>query len=211
MNIFQPGKRVFIAGKTGSGKTTLAEKIAIQQRNLIVLDTKHQIDLGERYKICTTKDVIKYSYDNNYDGIIIRPSATEIDSSLYFDNIFKWIYERENTQIYIDEILMIVKSHLNYPKYLRALYTQGRSKNIGIMTLSQRPSGIPLWILSETDTFIKFQLQLNKDTMRMSEFMGNTVIEYKDYPIHTIHKNKHSFFMYQPGDTIPEQLIVKVD
>jgi hypothetical protein len=69
------------------------------------------------------------------------------------------IWENENTGVYIDEGYMMGNNN----KAFRALLTQGRSKHIPVIILSQRPVWMDRFVFSESMFFQIFRLQNVKD------------------------------------------------
>lgn len=99
-------------------------------------------------------------------GIYIYQPLPELDD----DNVTQllwWVYG-SNTKaigVYIDEGYMIPPRN----PALNSLYTQGRSKKISVITLSQRPSGISRRAVSEA-TFVQcFRLTDKRDWKTMQE------------------------------------------
>jgi hypothetical protein len=176
---------------------------------LVVIDSKHEIDLGSSFHIAKNVEQFKSRLNDKYrDGVIWRPTADEIDDPYTINEALRLIYNKKNTRIWIDELMGIVRGPASYPPYLKALYTQGRSRNCGILACTQRPSGIPLFALTESDVFIKFMLRMEQDQKRMATMMGNQVIEPKTYPAESVHRDEHSFFMLRSGDRQPREYLL---
>jgi|SRR5579859_7644995 len=140
-------------------------------------------------------------YDFKYDELINEiPGAVELDvnariperpgiyivhphpaQSVEVDSQFWQIWEQENTGVFIDEGYMIGRDS---PAF-RALLTQGRSKHIPIITLSQRPTWIDRFILSESEFHQVFRLQHAKDREAVQSFiphkMKDRLPEYHSY------------------------------
>lgn len=193
-----------LVGMTGTGKSTLARVLLADKRNLIVTDPKHCFEtaqdsiivekIGEVYQASTDRRVTEKGF-----AIIYRPSITELNRE-GMDVLYKWIFERQNTFVYNDELAAMIPGPLNYPLHLRAIHTQGRMRNIGVLEGTQRPSGIPQWVYSETDHWYKFPLQTPDDQDRMGDYMGANVKEPKTYPMETVHASKHTFFYWKTGN-----------
>lgn len=164
-------QRGILTGQTGSGKSTLAKYLIRDRRNLLVIDPKHEFDPGRPHKIVKTLHGLSRSRE---DCIVYRPEPEDNDPDRY-DILFRWVYERRNTFVYIDELTAVTKSALSYPMWLRAIYVQGRSMGIGILAATQRPTLIPLFCLSEAQKFWSFYLLLQNDRRRMAEWMGEIV------------------------------------
>ncbi len=178
---------------------------------LVVIDSKHEIELGPRFLIAKTYEQFKQKLRDKYhDGVIWRPTADEIDDPWIINDVLRQVYNKKNTRLWIDELMGLVRGPASYPPYLKALYTQGRSRRCGILSCTQRPSGIPLFALTESDVFIKFMLRMEQDQKRMATMMGNQVIEPKTYPAESVHNHEHSFFLLRSGDREPREYLLDI-
>ncbi|MHA2642967.1 MAG: hypothetical protein V2G41_10000 [bacterium JZ-2024 1] len=132
--------------------------------------------------------------------LIIRPEVEEL-SPEKLDLIADWIYRRENCTYYIDEVFDCCVDNYS-PVYLRRVLKQGRSKNIRAIVTTQRPSRIPLDILSEAEHYFCFRLQLKDDRRRMSEFMGDAVLVPP--------AREHSYYYYNVLDDELRQYMLRI-
>jgi hypothetical protein len=78
------------------------------------------------------------------------------------------IYLHEDMGIYIDEGYMLKDS-----KAFLACLTQGRSKHIPMLVLSQRPVRMNIAVFSEADFFSIFHLTYSEDRKRVIEYIGD--------------------------------------
>ena len=188
-------------GMTGCGKSTFCQHLLLNRRNVVIVDPKHQFTTLQDHDIAYTVEQLD-SLGNGEDSavrpIIFRPSMEYLDSG-QINEVYAWVFERGNTLLYNDELTTIIPNAMKFPSKLRAIHTQGRSKGITVVETTQRPSGIPGWIYSESDVFVKFTLGTAADQKRMSEYMGETVIEPSNYPVESCHDSKHSFYFYRVG------------
>jgi hypothetical protein len=158
-------QRIVIVGRTGSGKT-VAGLWHLSQQNFteqpwIIIDFKfdeninaikyaHQIDMG---------------FIPKKPGIyIVHPHPTQKEE---IEDYLLKIWQTENIGIYIDEAFMMGM----YNKSLAACLTQGRSKHIPMIVLSQRPSWISPFAFSEADFFQVFQLNSSDDRKSIGKFL----------------------------------------
>jgi hypothetical protein len=81
------------------------------------------------------------------------------------------VYAAGNVTIYIDEVYGVCHRGQAGP-WLTALYTRGRELGIGVWAATQRPSWIPLFVLSESEWLLTFRLQLEADQRRVAQMMG---------------------------------------
>lgn len=139
-------QRHMIYGKTGSGKTVVG-LWALEKRNFLsrpwfILDFKRDPTIK---RIPRLEQVDIRDKPTKHPGLyVVRPFPGDEDEVTKF----LWnVWQRENTGLFIDEGYMVGR----FNKALSAILTQGRSKHIPMIGLSQRPSWLsPFW-MSEAD------------------------------------------------------------
>jgi hypothetical protein len=80
------------------------------------------------------------------------------------------IWEQENTGVYVDEGYMVCPSGGGNPAF-RSILTQGRSKHIPVICLSQRPVWLDRFVFSESDYYQIFALNDSEDRRQVSRFV----------------------------------------
>lgn len=201
-NGIKPDEHVFIAGMTGSGKSYVAETFLAGYEYVIKLDTKDEVT--ERRKAGKSvwrglkegKDftVVEHLEDiPNVETkkIIYVPSFDE-QTPDHYNALCKYVYERENTILWVDELMSIADSPTKYPIYLKAIYTRGRSKNVSCWALTQRPVDIPAICTANSTHFFVFDLMLEQDRLKMSQVTG--MPEMKTRP------GKYTFWYFKNGE-----------
>lgn len=158
---------ILLIGKNGSGKTRAAVW-HLAQRDLensrwIVVNHKRE-ELINSIPGATFMEMGEYPPDE--PGVYIYQPRPEYDDELV-SNLLWWVYETENVGVYIDEGYMISPREPS----LTSLYTQGRSKRIPVITLSQRPSRISRFAVSEASFYQIFQLTDKRDRKTIQEFV----------------------------------------
>ena len=170
-----PTKRTTIIGRTGSGKTQfgawLLSNMDVQTRPWVIIDYKRDELLNE---IPFIREV-SYTEKLNKPGLHIVHSLPSEDEQL--EKYLLSIWQRGNTGIYVDEGMMLPDKEA-----LTALLTQGRSKKIPMIMLSQRPVDLSRFVFSESDYFSVFHLNHKLDKKKVEEFtsvnMKQDVPEY---------------------------------
>lgn len=97
---------------------------------------------------------------------IIYCPAEEEDNEEFYNEFFRFCYERENTIVWVDELMSVATSY-RCPQYLRIICTRGRSKNVSLWACSQRPADIPSIITANSTHFIVYKLMKDADRKRM--------------------------------------------
>lgn len=175
MNLPGDTDRLTIVGATGSGKTQAGmwhlSQRPLDQQIWIVYDFKrddliNEIELAEHI--------------NLQDKLPERPGlyiAHPVPGSEGAVDDHMWrIWQRENIGLYIDEGYMIGQNSAPF----RALLTQGRSKHIPMITLSQRPVYMDRFAFSESEYFQVFRLQHNDDIKNAQKFIPRDISKRLD-------------------------------
>lgn len=169
MNLILPNdtQRQLILGKNGSGKTRAAvfnlSKRRLDKMPWVVLNHKREdlinsidgaifLDIGDK----VPKKPGLYIY---------QPVPNRDDEAV--TNILWQIYEQEYTGLYIDEGYMVDRRDLA----MQAILTQGRSKHIPCIILSQRPVWLSRFAISESEFFQIFQLTDKRDRETIRSFV----------------------------------------
>lgn len=200
-NTIPTNSHVLICGGTGSGKSYLAERYLATYKYVVKLDTKNETEerrlagsspwLGltehNDFTVVTDFDMLD---GTDTDKIIFVPDYYDQTEDM-FNRFFEWIFARQNTIVWIDELMGVATSYKS-PRALNRCYTQGRSKNVGIWACSQRPAGIPAIALSNSDYYFIFNLNNINDRRRLYDMTGMS--EFMELP------KGHNFWFYHMGD-----------
>lgn len=164
-------ERHAIYGMTGTGKTVFG-LWCLSQRSFdkipwIILDFKRD-PLIQTIPGLSEIDIA----DNipKHKGLyVVRPMPADIDDGAVTSFLYR-IWQKERTGLMIDEGYMIPPRD----RGLRAILTQGRSKRIPVIALSQKPTWVSPFIHSESEFKSTFFLQMPGDIERVQEWMPAT-------------------------------------
>lgn len=158
-------QRVAVMGRTGSGKTVLGawllSKAPFDKQPYVMIDYKGDELLNgiDRVREIGLKDIPKQP------GLyIIHPKPKDDD-----DDVEAWlrkVWETEHIGLYLDEAYMLPERGA-----FEGILTQGRSKRIPVISLTQRPSWISRFVFSEADFFAVFHLNDKEDRKKVKRFI----------------------------------------
>jgi len=211
MNRIATDEHVFIAGKTGTGKTRLARAYLSQFPAVAMLDSK-----GDSLKALNRDQnpwpeveqkqltvITRSKYLDNVDTpyLIYAPEFDELDES-HYDAFFRWAYFRENITVWVDEAMNISESSQRIPSYYKGILTRGRTKNVAAWSLTQRPMGLHPIIISQCTHVFAFNLPLDQDRKKLVDITG--MREFWERP------GGHSFWYYRDGEDAAVKGILKI-
>ena len=160
-----PTHKLAIVGRTGSGKTVAAiwhlSNADFDERPWIILDYKND----ELINRIGRAEIINYDELPSEPGIYILKVLPGQEEKV--SEWFRQVWETENRGVLIDEGYMIDRND----QWFNACLTQGRSKQISMIILSQRPVWLSRFVFSETDFFQVFDLTHSKDLDKVREYV----------------------------------------
>lgn len=168
-------QRSFICGMTGSGKTMAA----VWQLSLRSYDKMPWTIIDFKYD--TTIAKIERAIEIRLD----KPPPTK--PGLYIvhprpdqhEELQGWlwkVWEKGRHGLLIDEGYMVGGQGKKSPAY-DAILTQGRSKRIPCITLTQRPVWLPRFVISEANFYQVFYLNSDSDLEKVAEFVPKKIKE----------------------------------
>lgn len=200
-------ERVFICGKTGSGKTFLARYLTKQIKRLVVLDGKGTLGTPE-WNLDPWNDGIDLKdQDKQFRLRAVPPLKAELAD--YWDSVLMSCIRAGNITVYIDELYAVCPPNKPPTPTIFACYTRGRELGLGMWASTQRPVWIPLVALSESEHFFVFRLQLMEDKQRLAAFMGTQVLqqiseEHGFYYMQAVDDNVTFYKRFNPSEPVTE-------
>lgn len=202
-------QRLFIAGMTGCGKTTLARELLRGRKHVVVYDWKGNIHWPGYRRYTTLKECVRAGNAGKITKIIYAPNKAELRDPEMHEAFFRWVYERGNCTLYIDEVSSVTTNN-DIPDGYKDCLVRGREQGVETVSSSQRPTGIPQWILSEAERFYVFRLQMAQDREKIAETIS-LVNDEKMTPMARRREGdarlkklpKRYFYFYVLGDDAP--------
>lgn len=156
---------------TGSGKTYFAEKLLRWSDYTVVYDLKGEIDWPD-YRVVTSLETLFKLEVDEAPKIIFKP---DFEGTPYgkeqADLFFKWVYQRRNCTLYVDEVMSACyRGQITY--WLHVIMTRGRELGIQFIGSTQRPKSIPMQLMSESQRWAIFHLNMEEDAERIEKTFG---------------------------------------
>ena len=156
-----PGEqdRLLIVGRTGGGKTTAGmwhlSGRDFNKQPAVILNTKGDPFIDQLAELDGVQTITLDDTPGDTGLYIVSPTPGEMDK---LDTFLARIWNKKNCLVYVDEGYMIKPAD-----QLNALLTQGRTRNIPVIILTQRPSWITKFVFTECDFVQLFNLQTLND------------------------------------------------
>lgn len=157
-------------GRTGSGKT-LAGAWVLSTQNyhkypFVIVDTK--VDDTILNDIGAEEIGINDKMPKHPGLYIVHPLPHQLAEL----EQFLWrAWQRENIGLMVDEGYMLPNSGPHGRGAFQALLTQGRSKHIPMIVLTQRPAWISRFLFTESDHHMVFRLLHKQDEHNVKQFV----------------------------------------
>lgn len=179
--LYTTDQRIGIFGQTGSGKTHLMRQMFLPHLSRFILHDPKFEHGGLRAIYChTPQDIIK-AWELDKTKIVYQPYSSEIRD---FETVCYYVFQRGNYTLILDEVTYVVKNAQNVTKWFGNIIRLGRGRNIGCISLSQRPMDIPNIIISESQHIFAFYLALKGDRDKVAGVVGDEALKLKDIPIY---------------------------
>lgn len=197
-------QRISIIGRTGSGKTQ-AGVWHLSQQNFdampwIVLDFKGDSLIAEIEAMQGATSITLSDNVPTEPGLYILHVRPDERDAL---NDWLWqVWENGYVGLYVDEGYMLDKSDA-----FDAILTQGRSKHIPVIILSQRPVWLSRFVFSESNFFQVFHLNDRRDRKAVREFIpANLDVRLKEYHSMYYDVDRNQLVQFQPVPSAPDIL-----
>jgi energy-coupling factor transporter ATP-binding protein EcfA2 len=203
-----PGKRAFIAGRTGSGKSTLGCYLLEHTvGHWIILNPKHTA----AYKNLTDVQIVTKFRERDVARELMKNKFTLLNlsgsqaSPGFMDDIIQWVHEDfKDIGVCADE-LYTLHNNGRPGDGLTGILTRGRELRQSFIGLTQRPAWVSRFLLSEADYLCEMDLVLEDDRERMFQASGQDAFLHRvrDYRFLWYDVTQDKLQLYSPVPTTP--------
>lgn len=203
---WQQGQHVTICAPTGHGKTHLALALAELSQYVLVLATKRKDELvaslaADGYKVVGSVDDVLWAENEPIDRkVVVWPQVPEKATSREriavltrsLREVMAWAQRTGGWTVIADET-MYLNDMLGLDKELNEIWYSGRSLEVSLISLMQRPALVPRLAFSQASFIFlgKFNDKRDIDTLRdISTVIPREVMENG---IRSLSKDKHEF------------------
>lgn len=179
--VINPGERAIAAGRSGSGKSTMACYLLKRSPgHWIIINPKHTKAFNNLPDSVTltkidTKEISKQISEHRF--VIINPPSSQAEPEM-LDALVLWLHETfTDIGICVDELYTLHTNGKAGPGLIGWL-TRGREMKQSFFGLTQRPAWISKFLFSESNFIVGMSLNLQDDRKRMHEFTGRE--QFKD-------------------------------
>lgn len=183
------GKRLAVCGRAGTGKTTLQKWFVLRSKlRWAIMDTKHDPGFdgwgAMRGGLPTMRDLGRAWRDRQF--VVIRPLPSETTPEVLDAYLGELHDSFENFGTLIDETYHFALGS-NPGAGLTGLVTRGRARGQAVILGMQRPSKVPLFVLSEANAHAVLPLTMDADRKRMVELTGHAAFLERGTPRHWLY------------------------
>ena len=204
----RPDERWAIIGKSGSGKSVFARWIAYQYYRahwpVVIVDPKKRyVDAaqGDDYATSPADSTIARPW-KIADGLFNPDAKVQIYLPTFpalkdpvLDRLFFTLLDRGGLVLHIEDMTQVANEN-STPTGLAALMTDGRTAEVPLLLLAQRPVGIPRNMIDQAENFAIFRLPDIDDRTRASKILGDKRVERIILP-------RRYFWYLHEGDDFP--------
>lgn len=168
-------QRIAVIGRTGSGKTQFAVWV-LSRRNFLKMPwVIFNFKGDELIDSIPYADHVPVGHIPQRVGIyVVHPLPGQRDEM----EAYLWaLWQRQNVGLFCDEAYMLKRSDA-----FEACLTQGRSRRIPMICLTQRPSWVSLFVFTEAQFYAIFALNRKEDRQTVADYMPGDEYELATLP-----------------------------
>lgn len=162
--------RVLIVGRAGCGKSTLARALFYGYRNLVVIDPKHE-EIVPRAVVVYTFEQFRQVYPQRSTRVVFRPDPTD-PRHADVGQVIARVLEYRRACLLLHETVDYASSTWILPELRRAVKI-GRSLEVKVVALAQRPMGLHNDVIAESEHVFIFDLAMQGDRDKLAGIAGD--------------------------------------
>jgi len=175
------GERAIVAGRTGSGKSSLARWLLVRSvGHWVIINPKHTKafdSLPDSNIVEKMESAAIAKSMQDYRFTIINPPSNQATPE-HLDALISWLHDNyKNIGLVVDE-LYAIHSNGRAGQGLIGWLTRGRELKQSFLGLAQRPSWLSKFLFSEAEYICSMSLSMDDDRKRMYEMTGR--LEFRD-------------------------------
>ena len=172
--VIKSNERVFICGKTGTGKSYLAKRL-IQSFNKYIIydpDLEHS-ELG--FVVNNISDFKKAISEKS--KVVYQPKSYE---QLEFIEVCEFIFNNlYNVVFMVDEIADLAPNNA-IPSSFSMIIRRGSKRGIGCISITQRVAHVDKTPIAQSEHFMSFYQFLDNDIDKIKEFIGKDALKLRE-------------------------------
>jgi hypothetical protein len=209
-------EHVLLVAATGGSKSTLAATLTLPVASLVAIDEKAALKLPRARTVelpphgtpefeRALRSALAWQDDRRAgvtNRVILRPNVLDVDGFEAHDAIFRAVYERKYTILWIDEITATGATPARVQPWLRGLVSRGRTRGIGVWTCTQAPFGLTPGIVRRNASYLilgPLDPDDTKDINRPAVDIATRIPLYSG-----------QFILYHAGEREPYRLFVPI-
>lgn len=178
--------RMTMVGKTGSGKTAAAIKLAWNAfPDAVFYDMTGEEEGKLSAPVLRTIEEVEEALfpadpEEKLTKFVYSPEVPTYEG---FEDLCRLCYEHRDIHLIADELMMVYQEGNTVravTEHHKKIMTNGRKKGVGMTGATQRPVNVPLVGLSEAEHIFVFKLKLGTDRDRMVKIMGEPARQARD-------------------------------
>lgn len=179
--LIRSNDRIFMVGKTGSGKSAGAQKLVWSQLSDVVYfdmtgDEERKLNAPVLRNLDDVEAALFAKHEEDHlTKFVYSPEVPTLEG---FERLCRLVYEHGNIHLIADELLLVYRENNSVrptTDHHLKIQTNGRKKGVGMTGCTQRPVNVPLEAISEAEHLFCFKLKLPADRDRMTQVMGPVV------------------------------------
>jgi hypothetical protein len=176
--MWEQGQHLALIGPTGTGKTTMAERLLSSRRYVIVLRVKSDTLAWRSFRMIHRASEMDTAKPNRDGSIRLLLHPGEADRAEQFRLAMRKAFNQGGWTVYFDELYEMQLLGLE-PESIR-LYSEGRSERVTVVGGMQRPSwigrGLARWAISQPVHRIVFQPGDDVDARTLRDLLGRDFV-----------------------------------